>query len=111
VSQRKRNRVEEISGCAKTVGGGRRLRNLGLERKWLWTEMTAAAYNLVRLSNLPRYRPEAEEEWPEWTTTMVDGTLTEVIGSRNHPTPSPKSRRVVSPGGVRSYFNPLLALC
>jgi hypothetical protein len=44
--------VEEIFGWAKTVGGGRKLRYLGLERNRLWTEMTAAAYNLVRMSNL-----------------------------------------------------------
>jgi transposase len=52
VSQRKRKRVEEIFGWAKTVGGCRKLRYLGLERNRLWTEMTAAAYNLVRMSNL-----------------------------------------------------------
>jgi hypothetical protein len=52
VSQRKRKRVEEIFGWAKTGGGDRKLRYLGLERNRLWTEMTAAAYNLVRMSNL-----------------------------------------------------------
>jgi transposase len=52
VSQRKRKRVEEIFGWTKTVGGGRKLRYLGVERNRLWAEMTAAAYNLVRMSNL-----------------------------------------------------------
>jgi len=52
VSQRKRKRVEEIFGWTKTVGGGRKLRYLGVERNRLWAEMTAAAYNLVRMSKL-----------------------------------------------------------
>ncbi|MGC2192361.1 MAG: IS5 family transposase [Candidatus Dormiibacterota bacterium] len=51
-SQRKRKRVEEIFGWAKTVGGGRKLRYLGVERNRLWAELTAAAFNLVRMSNL-----------------------------------------------------------
>lgn len=44
--------MEEIFGWAKTVGGGRKLRYLRLERNRLGTEMTAAAYNFVRMSNL-----------------------------------------------------------
>ena len=52
VSQRRRKRVEEIFGWAKTVGGGRKLRYLGVERNRLWVELTAAAFNLVRMSNL-----------------------------------------------------------
>lgn len=52
VSQRKRKRVEEIFGCAKSVGRGRKLCYLGLERDRLWTEMTAVACNVVHLSNL-----------------------------------------------------------
>ena len=50
VSQRKR--VEEILGWTKTVAGGRKLRYKGVERNRLWAEMTAAAYNLVRMSKL-----------------------------------------------------------
>ncbi|MGH7691979.1 MAG: IS5 family transposase [Candidatus Dormibacteria bacterium] len=52
VSQRKRKRVEEIFGWTKTVGGGRKLRYKGLDRNRLWAEMTAAAYNRVRMSKL-----------------------------------------------------------
>ena len=52
MSHRKRKRVEEIFGWAKTVGGGRKLRYLGVERNRLWAELTAAAFNLARMSNL-----------------------------------------------------------
>jgi transposase len=51
-SQRVRKRVEEIFGWIKTVGGGRKLRFIGLARNRLWTEMTASAYNLVRVVRL-----------------------------------------------------------
>ena len=52
LSQRIRKRVEEIFGWMKTVGGGRKLRYLGVERNRLWLEFTATAYNLVRLAKL-----------------------------------------------------------
>jgi transposase len=52
VSQRIRKRVEEIFGWIKTVGGGRKLRFSGLARNQLWAEMTAAAYNIVRIARL-----------------------------------------------------------
>jgi transposase len=52
VSQRMRKRIEEIFGWWKTVGGGRRLRFIGRRRNQLWAEMTGAAFNLVRMSNL-----------------------------------------------------------
>jgi hypothetical protein len=52
IGQRVRKRVEEIFGWVKTVGGGRKLRYIGVERNQLWAELTAAAYNLVRMSNL-----------------------------------------------------------
>lgn len=52
ISQCIRKRVEEIFGWTKTVGGGRKLRYLGLARNQLWAELTMAAYNLVRLSKL-----------------------------------------------------------
>jgi transposase len=54
VSQRLRKRVEEIFGWMKTVGGGRKLRYIGLARNQLWAELTAAAYNLVRMARLAR---------------------------------------------------------
>ena len=52
VSQRVRKRVEEIFGWVKTVGGGRKLRYLGVKRNQLWAEFTATAYNLVRMAKL-----------------------------------------------------------
>lgn len=51
-SQRIRKRVEEIFGWVKTVAGGHKLRFIGLARNRLWAEMTAAAYNLVRVVRL-----------------------------------------------------------
>lgn len=52
VSQRVRKRVEEIFGWVKTVGGGRKLRYIGVTRNQLWAEFTATAYNLVRMAKL-----------------------------------------------------------
>jgi transposase len=51
-SQRARKRVEEVFGWVKTVGGGRKLRYIGRARNQLWAELTAAAYNLVRITRL-----------------------------------------------------------
>ena len=51
-SQRRRKLVEQVYGWLKTVGGGRKLRFVGLERNRLWLELTAAAYNLVRMARL-----------------------------------------------------------
>ena len=50
--QRIRKRVEEIFGWMKTVGGGRKLRYIGLERNQFWAELTAATYNLVRMARI-----------------------------------------------------------
>lgn len=52
VSQRRRKRVEEVFGWAKTVGGLRKLRYLGRARNSLCAMLTAAAYNLVRIAKL-----------------------------------------------------------
>jgi len=52
VSQRFRKRVEEIFGWVKTVGGGRKLRFIGLARNQFWAELAVAAYNLVRMAHL-----------------------------------------------------------
>lgn len=54
VSQRLRKRVEEIFGWTKTVGGGRKLRYVGLEPNQLWAGLTGAAYNLVRIVRIER---------------------------------------------------------
>jgi Transposase DDE domain len=52
ISQRLRKRIEEIFGWRKAFGGGRKLRYLGLKRNQQWAELAAAAFNLVRISNL-----------------------------------------------------------
>ena len=52
VSKLVRKRVEEIFGWVKTVGGGRKLRYIGVARNQLWADLTAAAYNLVRMARL-----------------------------------------------------------
>ena len=52
LSQRVRKRVEKVFGWVKTVGGGRKLRYLGLVRNRMWAELPVAGYNLVRLSRL-----------------------------------------------------------
>ena len=51
-SQRRRKLVEQVYGWVKTVGGGRKLRFVGLERNRCWLELTAAAYNLARMARL-----------------------------------------------------------
>ncbi len=52
VSQRVRKRVEEIFGWVKTIGGGRKLRYIGLARNQLWATLTGAAFNLVRMARI-----------------------------------------------------------
>jgi transposase len=52
ISQRIRKRVEEIFGWDKTVAGGRKLRYKGVERNGLWWELTAAAYDLLRIAKI-----------------------------------------------------------
>jgi transposase len=59
MSQRVRKRVEEIFGWVKTVGGGRKLRYIGLEANQLWAGLTAAAHNLVRLARIERRQASA----------------------------------------------------
>ena len=51
-SQKRRKIVEQVFGWMKTVGGGRKLRFVGRERNRGWLELTAAAYNLVRMARL-----------------------------------------------------------
>ena len=54
LSQRLRKRVEEIFGWVKVVGGGRKLRYLGVAKNQFWAYMTGAAFNLVRMAGLER---------------------------------------------------------
>jgi transposase len=51
-SQRVRKRIEEGFGWLKTVGTGRKLRYIGVERNGLWMALAAAAYDLVRMAHL-----------------------------------------------------------
>ena len=41
-----------VFGWVKTVGGGRKLRYVGAAPNRFWLELTAAAYNLVRIAKL-----------------------------------------------------------
>jgi transposase len=52
ISQRIRKRVEEVFGWAKTVGGGRKLRYIGIARNQFWADLTVTTYNLVRMATL-----------------------------------------------------------
>jgi hypothetical protein len=51
-SQRIRKRIEEPFGWIKTIGGGRKLRYIGRERNRAWFKITAAVYNLIRITAL-----------------------------------------------------------
>jgi transposase len=52
VSQRCRQRVEEVFGWAKTTGGLRKTRFRGVARTELYALLVGTAYNLLRLSRL-----------------------------------------------------------
>jgi transposase len=52
ISQRVRKRVEEIFGWTKTVGNFRKTRYRGVVRTELASYFVAAAYNLLRITNL-----------------------------------------------------------
>jgi transposase len=59
MSQSVRKRVEEIFGWVKTVGGGRKLRYIGVAKNQLWAHITGAAFNLVRMVRLERAAVQA----------------------------------------------------
>jgi len=61
VSQRIRKRVEEIFGWDKTVAGCRKLRYNGVENNRLWWELTAAAYDLLRMAKIALAQPSKAE--------------------------------------------------
>jgi transposase len=52
VSQRIRKRIEEPFGWIKTIAGGRKLRYIGRQRNRAWFKLTAAIYNLIRITAL-----------------------------------------------------------
>jgi transposase len=51
-SQRIRKRIEEPFGWVKTIAGGRKLRYIGRQRNRAWFLMTAAVYNILRITAL-----------------------------------------------------------
>ena len=51
-SQRIRKRIEEPFGWIKTIAGGRKLRYIGRARNRAWFLMTAAVYNIIRITAL-----------------------------------------------------------
>lgn len=51
-----------LFGWTKTVGGGRKLRYVGLKRNQLWVGLTGAAYNLVRIGVSNASRPSQQSE-------------------------------------------------
>jgi transposase len=51
-SIRIRKRIEEPFGWIKTIGGGRKLRYIGRDRNRAWFKITAAVYNLLRITAL-----------------------------------------------------------
>ena len=59
LSQRVRKRVEETFGWMQTVGGFRRTRSRGVERRGLQGYLVARAYNLVRIAKAPPRPSEA----------------------------------------------------
>jgi transposase len=52
ISQRIRKRIEEPFGWIKIIGGGRKLRYRGRQRNRAWFRITAAVYNLIRITAL-----------------------------------------------------------
>lgn len=52
VSQRIRPRIEEPFGWMKTIAGGHKLRYIGRDRNQAWFKMTAAIYNVLRITAL-----------------------------------------------------------
>ena len=52
VSQRIRKRIEEPFGWIKAFAGGRQLRYRGRQRNRAWFKITAAVYNLIRITAL-----------------------------------------------------------
>jgi Transposase DDE domain len=52
ISQRIRKRIEEPFGWIKTIAGGRKLRHIGQDRNRAWFKITAAVYNLIRITAL-----------------------------------------------------------
>ena len=52
ISMRIRKRIEEPFGWIKTIAGGRKLRYRGRQRNRAWFRITAAVYNLIRITAL-----------------------------------------------------------
>ena len=64
-----RKRIEEPFGWIKTIGGGRKLRYIGRQRNRAWFKITAAVYNLIRITALDANQPEGRNRSPAPKTT------------------------------------------
>lgn len=56
-SRRLRQRIEEIFGWMKTIGGLRRTRYRGIERSEAWAYFVGGTYNLLRMAKLAAVSP------------------------------------------------------
>ena len=126
VSMRIRKRIEEPFGWIKTIGGGRKLRYIGRERNRAWFKITAAVYNLIRITALdtttrltepstgaqpgsraqratrPATRPDATASRPTPTGGLQDA-LFSILLTPPWPAPSPR------PGPATSRLRALSA--
>ena len=89
VSMRIRKRIEEPFGWIKTIGGGRKLRYIGRERNRAWFKITAAVYNLIRITAL------------DTTTSLTAGPAT----ADPDQTGSPNQTRTKAATGRRSCIS------
>ncbi len=67
-----RKRIEEPFGWIKTIGGGRKLRYIGRERNRAWFKITAAVYNLIRITALDTAPPDRRGSGPARPTEQAD---------------------------------------
>ena len=94
-SQQRRKIVEQVFGWMKTVGGGRKLRFVGRERNRGWLELTAAAYNLVRMARLETRRGVGAVRPPPRP------------GSPQRPPGSGQEATITNPEAASSRLSPL----
>ena len=62
VSQRAGERIEEVFGWVKTVGGGRKLHYCGVARNWFWTDMTIVVTTWCSWPNCPRWPRRSRDQ-------------------------------------------------
>jgi hypothetical protein len=97
LSQKERERIEEVFGWMKSIGLLRKLRHRGLERVgWMFT-FTAAAYNLVRIRNLMRGTP-----WPQCVSRRQPAAPHLNLQPEGHQM---ESRKRAAEGRLRLYLS------